>query len=110
MCAHACTGHWFCLQSLPAGVLSQYEDPESTYSVGWSHGQEAMRPGCRDLLKGSFYANPTVDLPQVQATPLTQCIAYGSALRTAFVGSLIASARSHSGLLLALVSEFCAGG
>ena len=35
-------------------------------SFGWSHGREIMN-GMPDMLKGSYYANPIVDCPQVSA-------------------------------------------
>lgn len=39
------------------------EDPESRYSFGWSHGKEKLESGQRDKFKGSFYANPVLDVP-----------------------------------------------
>ncbi|CAG8691192.1 11966_t:CDS:10, partial [Acaulospora colombiana] len=42
----------------------KYADPKSRYSFGWSHGKEIMN-GKPDTLKGSYYANPTVDYPTV---------------------------------------------
>lgn len=45
------------LASLPADELTRLEDPDSFYSVGWSHGKEVFQ-GKPDLAKGSFYANP----------------------------------------------------
>lgn len=30
----------------------------SMYSIGWSHGKEALASGKRDVSKGSFYVNP----------------------------------------------------
>jgi hypothetical protein len=33
-------------------------------SFGWSWGKEIMN-GVADILKGSYYANPTVDSPDV---------------------------------------------
>jgi hypothetical protein len=38
----------------------------SILSFGWSHGKEIMN-GVPDMLKGSYYANPTVDRPEVSA-------------------------------------------
>lgn len=38
----------------------------SILSFGWSHGKEIMN-GVPDMLKGSYYANPTVDHPKVSA-------------------------------------------
>ncbi|KZT74903.1 Clavaminate synthase-like protein [Daedalea quercina L-15889] len=41
-------------------------DQQSKYSFGWSHGKEIMN-GRPDLLKGSYYANPIMDTPNVTA-------------------------------------------
>jgi hypothetical protein len=43
-------------------VRALYEDRASSYSFGWSHGKEAMVQGRADTLKGSYYANPLMDL------------------------------------------------
>ncbi|EJU00975.1 Clavaminate synthase-like protein [Dacryopinax primogenitus] len=50
--------------SLPDATKELYVDAKSNYSFGWSHGKEIMndRP---DLLKGSYYANPIIDVPSV---------------------------------------------
>jgi hypothetical protein len=53
------TGSSMCAQNLPPEARAQHEDRESNYSFGWSHGKEAMVSGRPDVLKGSFYANPT---------------------------------------------------
>ncbi|KAG8982963.1 hypothetical protein FRB90_006436 [Tulasnella sp. 427] len=50
--------------SLPDAVKEKYVDASSKYSFGWSHGKEIMN-GKPDTLKGSYYANPIVDNPQV---------------------------------------------
>ena len=50
------------LQSLPEAVLTGLEDPDSNYNFGWARGKEALEDGRPDLNKGSFYANPTVDV------------------------------------------------
>ncbi|KZT06313.1 Clavaminate synthase-like protein [Laetiporus sulphureus 93-53] len=42
-------------------------DPKSKYSFGWSHGKEIMN-GRPDTLKGSYYANPVIDTPDVPQT------------------------------------------
>jgi hypothetical protein len=47
------------LAGLPDAVKAGLEDAASNYNVGWSHGKEALEGGRLDLLKGSFYANPT---------------------------------------------------
>ncbi|KAJ8084384.1 hypothetical protein PM082_003153 [Marasmius tenuissimus] len=50
--------------TLPEDVRERYTDPSSRYSFGWSHGKEIMN-GKPDTLKGSYYANPVVDVPKV---------------------------------------------
>lgn len=50
--------------SLDESVREKYTDPSTHYSFGWSHGKEIMN-GVPDTLKGSYYANPTVDHPVV---------------------------------------------
>ncbi|KIK99771.1 hypothetical protein PAXRUDRAFT_30291 [Paxillus rubicundulus Ve08.2h10] len=49
---------------LPQETKERYTDPESSYSFGWSHGKEIMN-GKPDTLKGSYYANPVIDVPDV---------------------------------------------
>ncbi|KAF8559355.1 Clavaminate synthase-like protein [Imleria badia] len=49
---------------LPEQTKERYTDPGSSYSFGWSHGKEIMN-GRPDTLKGSYYANPTIDVPDV---------------------------------------------
>lgn len=49
--------------SLPESVREKYENPQSSYSVGWSHGKEAMAEGKPDFSKGSYYFNPICDRP-----------------------------------------------
>lgn len=51
------------LADLPESVRANLEDPDSRYSFGWSHGKENLESGQPDVLKGSFYANPIVDMP-----------------------------------------------
>ncbi|XP_057967986.1 uncharacterized protein LOC131157673 isoform X2 [Malania oleifera] len=51
------------LASLPEEVKKELEDPNSRYNFGWSHGKEKLESGRPDMLKGSFYANPTLDVP-----------------------------------------------
>ena len=45
---------------LPDEEKAKIEDPESSYSVGWSHGKEKFI-GKPDYSKGSFYGNPLHD-------------------------------------------------
>ena len=47
--------------NLPDDVKTQYEDPNSNYSFGWSHGKEKMKKNTPDFAKGSYYANPIYD-------------------------------------------------
>ncbi|KAG0604560.1 hypothetical protein M758_10G180000 [Ceratodon purpureus] len=42
------------------------EDPASRFSFGWSHGKEMLKSGQPDIYKGSFYANPVVDVPTTE--------------------------------------------
>lgn len=51
------------LANLPQKVKDELEDPHSRYNFGWSHGKEKLESGKPDLLKGSFYANPILDVP-----------------------------------------------
>ncbi|KAI0768592.1 Clavaminate synthase-like protein [Trametes elegans] len=48
-------------------VRERYADPKSRYSFGWSHGKEIMN-GKPDTMKGSYYANPILDEPNVSPT------------------------------------------
>ncbi|KAG8962322.1 serine/threonine-protein kinase HAL4/sat4 [Tulasnella sp. 425] len=50
--------------ALPEATKEKYVDASSKYCFGWSHGKEIMN-GKPDTLKGSYYANPIVDVPQV---------------------------------------------
>ncbi|OAY81371.1 hypothetical protein ACMD2_22671 [Ananas comosus] len=49
--------------NLPHDVKKEFEDPESRYNFGWSHGKEKLESGKLDTFKGSFYANPILDMP-----------------------------------------------
>ncbi|VFQ68061.1 unnamed protein product [Cuscuta campestris] len=51
------------LANLPESVKQELEDPDSRYNFGWSHGKERLESGKPDTLKGSFYANPVLDVP-----------------------------------------------
>ncbi|XP_019057566.1 PREDICTED: uncharacterized protein LOC104808745 isoform X2 [Tarenaya hassleriana] len=51
------------LAGLPEEVKRDLEDPHSRYNFGWSHGKEKLESGKLDTLKGSFYANPLLDVP-----------------------------------------------
>ncbi|WVF72133.1 hypothetical protein IAT40_006945 [Kwoniella sp. CBS 6097] len=50
--------------TLPDDVKEKFAKPETSYSFGWSHGKEVMN-GRPDTQKGSYYANPLIDLPDV---------------------------------------------
>ncbi|KEP48457.1 2OG-Fe(II) oxygenase family containing protein [Rhizoctonia solani 123E] len=50
--------------ALPEEAREKYSDAASRYSFGWSWGKEIMN-GKPDTLKGSYYANPVVDEPNV---------------------------------------------
>ncbi|CAD6271270.1 unnamed protein product [Miscanthus lutarioriparius] len=51
------------IANLPEQVKKQLEDPDSRYNFGWSHGKEKLESGKLDTFKGSFYANPVLDVP-----------------------------------------------
>ena len=46
---------------MPEHVQKSWEDPESSFNVGWSFGKESLKNGSKDSHKGSWYANPMVD-------------------------------------------------
>lgn len=50
---------------MPEADRERCADPSSRYSFGWSHGKEIMN-GKPDSLKGSYYANPIIDNPDVE--------------------------------------------
>ncbi|EMS56579.1 hypothetical protein TRIUR3_15077 [Triticum urartu] len=49
--------------NLPEDVKKGLEDPDSRYNFGWSHGKEKLESGKLDTFKGSYYANPILDVP-----------------------------------------------
>ncbi|XP_078428105.1 2-oxoglutarate (2OG) and Fe(II)-dependent oxygenase superfamily protein isoform X3 [Wolffia australiana] len=51
------------LARLSEKYKEELEDPESRYNFGWSHGKEKLESGKLDTFKGSFYANPILDVP-----------------------------------------------
>ncbi|CAN1331291.1 hypothetical protein LINPERPRIM_LOCUS35269 [Linum perenne] len=51
------------LASLPEEIKKELEDPSTRYNFGWSHGKEKLESGKTDVLKGSYYANPILDVP-----------------------------------------------
>ncbi|KAI0651551.1 Clavaminate synthase-like protein [Trametes meyenii] len=52
--------------NLDAKTRERYADSRSRYSFGWSHGKEIMN-GKPDTMKGSYYANPVLDEPNVSS-------------------------------------------
>ncbi|KAK7841655.1 hypothetical protein CFP56_015070 [Quercus suber] len=58
------------LASLPEEVKKELEDPHS------SHGKEKLESGKPDLLKGSFYANPILDRPTMEASLIQRYPSY----------------------------------
>ena len=52
--------------SLDEATKLKYENQESFYSFGWSHGKEKLQ-GKPDVSKGSYYANPQYDEPTTDA-------------------------------------------
>ncbi|WCJ29741.1 2-oxoglutarate (2OG) and Fe(II)-dependent oxygenase superfamily protein [Euphorbia peplus] len=55
------------LASIPEDKKKELEDPNSRYNFGWSHGKEQLESGKPDIYKGSFYANPVLDVPTTDA-------------------------------------------
>ncbi|KAK8475302.1 hypothetical protein V6N11_084149 [Hibiscus sabdariffa] len=62
--------------ALPEDVKKELEDPQSRYNVGWSHGEEQLESGKPDLLKGSFYANPLLDVSTKEASWIQRYASY----------------------------------
>lgn len=62
--------------SLPDEVKSSLEDPESRYNFGWSHGKEKLESGKLDTFKGSFYANPILDVPTTDVSLMQRYPSY----------------------------------
>jgi isopenicillin N synthase-like dioxygenase len=54
----------FRFAALPNAVKDRYVHERSSYSFGWSHGKELLKPGQFDEFKGSYYNNPQYDVPQ----------------------------------------------
>ena len=52
--------------SLDDAIKLKYENKETFYSFGWSHGKEKLQ-GKPDVSKGSYYANPQYDEPSTDA-------------------------------------------
>lgn len=64
------------LASLPDDIKKELEDPDSRYNFGWSHGKERLESGKPDTFKGSFYANPILDIPTTDASLLQRYPSY----------------------------------
>lgn len=64
------------LAKLPEEEKKKLEDPDSRYNFGWSHGKEKLESGKPDMLKGSFYANPFLDIPTQDQTLIERYPAY----------------------------------
>ncbi|XP_020240875.1 uncharacterized protein LOC109819534 isoform X1 [Asparagus officinalis] len=62
--------------SLPDEVKSSLEDPKSRYNIGWSHGKEKLESGKLDTFKGSFYANPILDVPTTDVSLMQRYASY----------------------------------
>ncbi|KAL7423916.1 hypothetical protein Q5752_001501 [Cryptotrichosporon argae] len=50
--------------NLPEATRERFARPDTSYLFGWSHGKEVMN-GRPDRMKGSYYANPLLDRPDV---------------------------------------------
>uniref|UniRef100_A0A803MQ50 Non-haem dioxygenase N-terminal domain-containing protein n=1 Tax=Chenopodium quinoa TaxID=63459 RepID=A0A803MQ50_CHEQI len=76
------------LAKLPEEEKEKLEDPDSRYNFGWSHGKEKLESGnpgkflkadcslLADMLKGSFYANPLLDVPTLDQALIQRYPAY----------------------------------
>ncbi|XXG56065.1 hypothetical protein AAC387_Pa03g3578 [Persea americana] len=64
------------LAGSPEEVKKELEDPGSRYSFGWSHGKEKLESGKFDMLKGSFFANPILDMPTTDASLIQRYPSY----------------------------------
>ncbi|XP_073018259.1 uncharacterized protein [Primulina eburnea] len=64
------------LANLPDEVKNKLEDPRSRYNIGWSHGKEQLESGKPDMMKGSFYANPILDVPTTELSHVERYPSY----------------------------------
>ncbi|KAK9715299.1 hypothetical protein RND81_06G155700 [Saponaria officinalis] len=64
------------LAKLSEEEKQKLEDPDSRYNFGWSHGKEKLESGKPDMLKGSFYANPVLDVPTTDQNLIQRYPAY----------------------------------
>lgn len=56
------------LANLPDNVKESLEDPDSRYSFGWFYGREKLESTKMDSFKGSFSANPILDVPTIDTS------------------------------------------
>ncbi|KVH88829.1 hypothetical protein Ccrd_025285 [Cynara cardunculus var. scolymus] len=72
------------------------------YNFGWSHGNEKLESGKPDLLKGSFYANPILDIPTTEASLIQRYPAYlmkeREMLPNEGIEQIVFRSRCHKGL------------
>ncbi|GAA0174703.1 oxidoreductase [Lithospermum erythrorhizon] len=64
------------LAHLPDHVKNKLEDPDTRYNFGWSHGKEKLESGKPDTMKGSFYANPIIDIPTTNSSLIERYPSY----------------------------------
>ncbi|MQM06720.1 hypothetical protein Taro_039546 [Colocasia esculenta] len=64
------------IASLPEDAKRELEDSESRYNFGWCHGKEKVESGKLDTLKGSFYANPILDVPTTNSSLIQRYPSY----------------------------------
>jgi len=57
----------FKLANLPSDKLRKLILPEVAYYIGWGHGKKTFQSTDGKYTKGSFFANPTMDNPQIEA-------------------------------------------
>lgn len=62
--------------NLPDDVKKKLEDPDSRYNFGWSHGKEKLESGKFDTFKGSYYANPILDVPTTDVAAIRRYPSY----------------------------------
>ncbi|CAN6354429.1 unnamed protein product [Urochloa humidicola] len=64
------------IANLPEEVKKQLEDPSSRYNFGWSHGKQKFESGKFDTLKGSYFANPVLNVPTTDDALVTRFPSY----------------------------------
>jgi hypothetical protein len=62
--------------ALPEGAKQRTETPHAHYQVGWSYGNEKLQGDRPDWAKGSYYANPLVDVPSTDAELISRFPAF----------------------------------